>query len=725
MTVGPSATRRGFLKGAALSGTALVVGFDRAGALAAPGAIDFNPFVRIDGDGVVTVILKHFETGQGTMTGLATLVAEELDADWDRIETEFAPADGARYANLSTGIQGTGGSTAIANAYVQYRRAGAAARAALVAAAARAWGVAPSAVRAENGTLRAGGRSAGFGEFAADAARLAPPAEPALKDRSDFRLIGRDKLPRKDSPAKTDGGARFAFDVKLPGMVHAVILRPDRPGAALASFDAAGARDVPGFIGARALPDGKGVAVFGESTWAAISAREAITAAWDRSGAESRSTRQMFDEHLALVRAPATYAVGRGDVAAAGAAIDRSARTVEAEFLFPHLAHAPMEPVNCVVEATANGIRLHDGCQSPGITQLVLAQALKMRPEQIEIDTVYAGGSFGRRANPPSDYHVEAVAAFDLIGRRRPVKLVWTREDDLRGQHYRPMAVHRVRVGLDDSGGIVGWDHRLAVQPIVKGTWGEPFTVRDGVDATSIEGIAEPYYAIANFSVGLSDWTSPLKVLWWRSVGHTHAAFALESTIDMAAEAAGRDPVAFRLGLLAGDDPNRRRLAGVLKLAAARAGWGDPPPPGRFRGVAVHKSFGSYVAQVAEVSTREDGAVRIEKVTCAVDCGVAVNPDVVRAQMEGAIGYGLGAAMRNEITFTDGVIDQSNFNDYEPLGIADIGDIEVHLVPSAAAPTGVGEPGLPPALPAVANAVYAATGKRLLEMPWTRHIAFA
>ncbi|SMX33992.1 xanthine dehydrogenase family protein molybdopterin-binding subunit [Actibacterium lipolyticum] len=720
-------TRRGFLAGGLAAGAALVVGFTPKGALAAGhGGAEINPFVKVDADGTLTVVLKHFEMGQGTTTGLTTLVAEEMDADWDAVAIEFAPADDSKYANLFFGGQGTGGSTAIANSFMQYRQAGAAARAVLVAAAAKQWGVAESDITLEKGMLKSGDKTGHYGEFAAAAAEMTPPAEPVLKDASAFNLIGDARLPRKDSAAKTDGTATFAIDVRLPDMVYAVLLRSPKFGGKLTSFDASAAADIQGFVDARAIANGAGVAVYGTSTWAAISARDAITAEWDFSAAETRSTPDIEAEHIALLDTPTYEARPGATLADSTAALEGAAQVVEADFLLPHLAHAPMEPLNCTIEATENGVRVHDGCQFPTLTRPFVAGTLGLDPSQVEIVTVYAGGSFGRRANTVSDYHVEAALVFDALGRERPVKLVWTREDDLAGGFYRPMAAHRAKIGIDGDGNITGWDHRVAAQPIFKGTPFEAVIVHDGVDHGSVEGIADTPYNIPAFSVGLSDWTSPMPVLWWRSVGHSHTAFVKESLIDMAATAAGRDPIEFRLSLL-GDDTNadHKRLRGVLELVAEKSGWGGDLPEGRGRGVAVHKSFNTYVAEVIEVSTN-DGAVKIEKVTCAVDCGVAVNPDVIKAQMEGGVGYALGHVMRNQITMTDGVVDQANFPDYEPLRIYDIGSIDVHLVPSTEAPTGVGEPGVPPAGPALANAIAAATGTRVTKLPmWENGIEFA
>jgi isoquinoline 1-oxidoreductase beta subunit len=719
-------SRRTLLKSAAATSMALVIGMRANGGFAAgPSVAHMNPFVSISDDGIVHVIIKHFEMGQGTTTGLATLVAEELDADWNRVAVHFAPADNERYKNLFFGAQGTGGSTAMANSYMQYRQAAAAARAVLVQAAAEVWNVPAAQISIKGSMLKAGSNRAHFGEMAAKAATLTAPENPAVKDPSDFHLIGLDHLPRKDSHLKTSGLATFALDVKVPGMVYAVLLRSPRFGGKLTSFDAAGANSIPGFIGAKALPTGDAIAVYGKNTWAAIQARDAITADWDFSAAENRSTDELAAYHRSLLDTPQFEAVEGADRAATEAAVAKADRVIEAEMTFPFLAHAPMEPLNCVIEPTENGIRVHDGCQFPGAVKPTLAHVLELDPANVEIRTVYAGGSFGRRATTNADYQVEAALAFALLGRKTPVKLVWTREDDIKGGYYRPMFAHRVKVGLKD-GRISAWDHRVAGKPIIKGTPFESLVMQPGsqVDTTSVEGVNDSHYAIPGMSVGLSDAETSVPVLWWRSVGHTHTAFAMETVIDQIAEALGKDPVDYRLELLSGGDKDQKRLAGVLKLAAEKAGWGKPAE-GRYQGIAVHKSFNTYVAEVVEVSVT-DGAVKVEKVTCAVDCGVAVNPDVIRAQMEGGIGYGLGHVMRNQITMTDGEVDQFNFPDYEPLRITDMPAVEVHIVASTEAPTGVGEPGVPPVGPALANAVYAATGTRVSKLPMTENgITFA
>ena len=708
-------SRRDFLKSAAATGAALVIGVDARGLLAAGHTETvLNPFVRIDGNGFVTVIAKHFEMGQGTTTGLTTLVAEELDADWRTVRVEFAPADGDRYKNLFWGMQGTGGSSAIANSFMQYRAAGAAARDMLLRAAALEWGVDTADIAVANGILTSGSKRGHFGLFVERAMRLTPPAEPRLKSPGQFRLIGNSDLPRKDSRDKTDGSATFAMDVKLPGMVYAAIRRSPRFGGLLRSFDAAAAREIGGFIDAKALPNNAGVVVFARNTWAAFKGRDAVAAEWDFANAESRSTQQMIAAHRELADSP-RFEAGPAAAAQARTAIGAAAKTIEAEFLFPFLAHAPMEPLNCVIEPTANGVRFHDGCQAPGFVQGAIAYALGLEPAQVEINTVYAGGSFGRRATPSSDYQVEAALAFALLGRKTPVKLVWNREDDIRGGYYRAMALHRAQIGLDASGKIAGWDHRIATKSIAKGTPMENFMVKHGVDHSSVEGTEDTLYRLPNLAVGVSDFESPITTLWWRSVGHTHTAYAMESLLDMVAHESGRDPVELRLALLDRGDDKQRRMAGVIEAARDLAGWRK----GDRRGFAVHFSFNTWVAVIAEVSAAGE-QVHVDRLHIAVDCGVAVNPDVIRAQMEGGAGFALGAVMRNEITFRGGEVEQSNFPDYQPLRLTDMPGVEVAIVASNEAPSGVGEPAVPPTGPAVANAIFASTGERILELPMTR-----
>ena len=719
MTVNTS--RRGFLKGAAVSAAVLVVGVRPDGTLAAAsGDTSLNPFVKIDSDGNVTAIVKHFEMGQGPATGLPTLIAEEMGLTMDQIGYEFAPSNNELYKNLLFGMQGTGGSTAIANSFMQYRQAGAAARQLILQAAASAWDVDAAELDIVDGFVTLGTRAAPLGEFVAAAASLEAPADPKLRDPSEWKLIGNAAVQRKDSGIKGNGKAMYAMDVHLPNQMIAMIARPEQRGAMAVSFDDSAAKDVKGYIRSAVMPNKAGVVVYAENTWAAIQSREAVSVEWDTSAAETRSSDEVQAEILAALEAAPTYNVGKTDLAATQAGIDAADTVVEKTFYFPLLAHAPMEPLNCTIEQTAEGdIVLHDGAQFPAGPHAAMAQIFELPMEKIHINTMLAGGSFGRRATPDADYQVEASLAFVITDRSRPVKLVWTREDDIRAGYYRPAFGHKVRIGLNGSGEIVGWEHRIAGQSIMKGTAFEAFSVHDGIDHSSVEGTADSPYQIPNGFFGLTDTAKATSTLWWRSVGHTHTAYVMEVMMDMAAKAAGRDPVEFRLAYLTGSEDAERK-AGVLKLAAEKAGWGNAGA-GRSQGIAVHKSFGSYVAEVVEISGNAADGVKIEKVTAAVDCGIAVNPDVIKAQIEGGIGYGIGHVMRDQITLTGGTVDQWNFPDYEPLRISDIGAIETHIMPSQAAPTGVGEPGTPPAAPALANAIAAASDEHIASLPMSEN----
>lgn len=700
-------SRRGFLKTAAAAGAVLYVGVQADGAIAASKSADalLNPFVKIDSDGNVIAIVKHFEMGQGPATGLTTLVAEELGVSMDQISYEFAPSDASVYNNLLFGpFQGTGGSTAMANSWMQYRTAGANAREMLIKAAARDWGIDAAELDIQNGQIIGAGNAAPLGEFVTAAADFAPSETPRLRDPSEWKIIGKASTRRKDSPIKINGEAKFAMDVQLDNQMVVMIKRTPQRGGTVASFDDSAAREVKGFIMAQTLPTNHGVAVYAENTWAAMQARNALNVDWDLSAAENRSSQDIRDEIMAALDADPVFNVNQADLASVRSTVDGAAKVVEKTFYFPLLAHAPMEPLNCTIEQTEEGdIVLHDGAQMPTGPHMAYQQIFGLPADKIHINTMLAGGSFGRRATPDADYQVEAGLAFVMTDRSRPVKLVWDREDDIRGGYYRPAFGHKVRVGLDEAGTIVGWEHQVAGQSIMKGTSFEGFAVRDGIDHSSVEGIADSPYTIPGQALGLTDTEKATSVLWWRSVGHTHTAYVMEVMMDLAARAAGKDPVEFRLAYLTGEGDAERKAA-ALKLAAEKAGWGKAAP-GRVQGIAVHKSFGSYVAEVVELSGNLDDGIVIEKVTAAVDCGIAVNPDVIKAQIEGGIGYGIGHAMRDQITLDGGAVEQSNFPDYEPLRISDIKEIETHIVASAEAPTGIGEPGTPPSAPALANAI--------------------
>lgn len=712
----PQPSRRTFLKlsAGALGGLMIGAVIPQKGlANTASGALA-TPFVHITPDNRVIVLSKHLDKGQGTATGLATLVAEELDAAPEQVEAEFAPSNPEVYKNFLFGIQGTGGSTAMANSFDQYRQAGAVVRAMIVAAAAAKWGVPTDEIKIAKGVVSGGGDTATLGMLSTLAAAQEPPAEVTLKSPQDWVYIGKG-FPRVELAMKTRGSAGlFGMDVQPEGGLVAVTARPPRFGATLASVDATAALALDGVEAVLEIP--QGVVVVASNTWTAMQGREALVLDWVAGSGETRGTDALLAEFRAALDAPGLPAHARGDAAAK---LAQAAQVIEADYVFPYLAHAPMEPLDMTVLFDGQSATFWGGSQIQTVDHGTAAAVLGLDFPRIAINTRWGGGSFGRRASP--DGHLTAETA--MIGRAwleaghtaRPIKLVYSREDDIRGGYYRPMAMHRVRAGLDAEGNISGWEHRIVSQSIFTGTSFESFVVRDGVDHSTVEGISDTTYAIPDMHVDVHHPAVGVPTLWWRSVGHSHTAYVMETMMDELAVAAGRDPVAFRLAYLAGD----ARLAGVLQLAVDKAG--PAGPEGTHRGIAVHKSFNSYVAEIADVRIREDGTVKVEKVTCGVDCGVPINPDNINAQIEGGLGYGLSAILREEITMLDGEVEQWNYPDYAPLRITDMPQVEVHIVRSDAPPTGIGEPGTPPIGPAVANAVFRATGTRIRELPFTRH----
>jgi isoquinoline 1-oxidoreductase beta subunit len=675
-----------------------------------------NAFLRIGADNSVTVFSKHLEMGQGTYTGLATILADELDADWNHVRVEGAPADAKRYNNTFWGpAQGTGGSTAMANSWDQMRKAGATGRAMLVSAAAKRWNIGAADIMVRDGVVShaASGRKASFGELALEAAREAVPTDIRLKNPSDFRLIGK-QAKRKDSAAKTNGSAKFTQDVFLPGMLVAVVAHPPLFGATVQSFDAGKAKAIKGVVDVVLIP--QGVAVLATDTWSAKKGRDVLSVTWDDSKAFKLGSAEILAQYKEMAKKPGLIARQTGDTTAAFAG---ASRVVSASFDFPYLAHAAMEPMNCVVHRHADGCDVWNGEQFQTVDQAKVAALFGLKPEQVKLNMLYAGGSFGRRASTQSDYVLEAAHIAKAINGRAPVKLVWLREDDMRGGFYRPLFHHALEAALDGNGRLVGWRHRLVGQSIMAGSPFEKMLIKDGVDHVSVEGASNLPYAIPNLTVDLHTPTDiAVPVLWWRSVGSSHTAYSTEVFLDQVAVAMGKDPVALRLELL-NDHP---RHAGVLKLAAEKAHWATPLNAAtgerRGRGIAVHESFNSFVAQVAEVTISKDGSIKVDRVVCAVDCGTAINPDNIRSQVEGAVGFALSAALHGEITLKEGRVEQGNFDGYGPIRISEMPVVEVHIVPSNGAPTGIGEPGVPPLAPAVANAIAAATGKFLHKMPF-------
>jgi isoquinoline 1-oxidoreductase beta subunit len=710
-------SRRSFLKSSALAGGALVVGFVVPAGFrrfafaqeppAAPAALpDANAFLRIGGDESVTVILAHSEMGQGIWTTLPMMVNEELDADWSRIRVEHAPA-AAVYRSPVFPIQMTGGSMTTWSELDRYRQVGAVARTLLVAAAAAQWGVAPGDCRTEKGWVICGEKRASYGSLAAAASKLPAPEKVQLKDPADWKVIGKPTR-RLDTPEKITGRAEFGIDVKLPGLLTAVVAHPPTFGGKAKGFDPAAAKAVPGVRGVFEVPSG--VAVVGEHFWAAKKGRDALRVDWEPGPHADVDTTALRASYLETSKTEGAKASGGGEVEKALGG--PGGKSLQAEYTLPYLAHAPMEPLNCTVRPGADQVEVWTGTQFQSVDQQRVAQIFGLKPEQVEIHTTFLGGGFGRRANLNSDFVVEAAHVAKSLG--QPVKVIWTREDDIRGGYYRPMAVHRLEGAIDAQGKPVAWRQRIVSQSIVAGS---PFAgmIKDGIDPTVVEGAADSPYVtgLPHYRVDLHLSDPGVPVLWWRSVGNSHTAFAVESFVDELAHAAKRDPLEFRRSLLA----KSPRVRAVLELAAGKAGWGTPPPKGRARGLAVHESFGSIVAQVAEVSV-EKSKIRVHRVVCAIDCGVCINPLGVGAQMESAIAYGLGAALHGEITLKGGQVVESNFHDYRVLRMHEMPEVEVHIVPSREKSGGAGEPGTPPIAPAVANAVFALTGKRLRELPF-------
>ena len=705
--------RRTFLKATGALGLVIGVSLSAGGrALAAGMAKPFEPnaFVRVGPDNVVTIIIKHHEMGQGITTGLATLVADEMDADWSQIRTEFAPANEALYKNLIFGFQATGGSTSIANSFDQMRMAGATARAMLVSAAARAWGVAETSIIVAKGELSAGARHATFGEMAAAAAELKAPDSVPLKTPGNYAFIGK-SVPRLDVPAKSIGAEIYTIDVQLPGLLTAVTAHPPRFGATVKSFHASAALAIKGVRKVVQIPEG--IAVVATGMWPAIQGRDALKIIWDETHVETRSSADLIDQYRALLDTPGAPALDKGDAATA---LGSGKTVIEAVYEFPYLAHAAMEPMNCVAWLHDGKLETWSGHQAPSMDQRNAAAAAGLDPAQVTIHTLPSGGSFGRRSTFAGDHITEAVHIAKAVGGDAPIRLQRTREDDMRGGYYRPLYVHGVKAAVDDDGNITAWSHRIVGQSIF-GSF-PPFaaSIKNGVDDSSVEGAANIPYAIPNARVELHTTVAGVPIHVWRSVGNSHTAYAVETMIDELATASGKDPVAFRLALL----KDKPRHAGVLQLAADKAGWGTSLPAGMARGVAVHEAFNTYVAQVVELHLADDGTVKVDRVVIAVDCGQVVNPDIIRAQMEGAMGFGLSAALYSELTLDKGVVVQGNFDGFEVLRFDRMPKVEVHIVDSTEKPTGVGEPAVPPIGPAVANAVAALTGKRIRTLPMAR-----
>ncbi len=688
--------RRTFLEIAGAAGLWLAASPLRvaaAGPEAAAAGFQPSAWLNVDPKGLVTIWVGKSEMGQGSYTGMAVLVAEELEADWKAIRVVQADAS-ARYGRMSTG-----GSSSVRGSWEPLRKAGAAAREMLVSAAAARWGVDPASCSAAKGEVlhAASGRRLGFGEVALDAASLPVPEKPVLKDPRDFTLIGK-AVPRLDTPPKSRGAAVFGIDVRVPGMLHAVVARPPALEGKVARFDAAKALAVPGVRKVVEVPSG--VAVLADTTWAALRGREALGAVFDAgpNGAlDSAAIARL------LVSAPLEPAPARneGDVEAA---LSSAARKLSATYTLPFLAHAAMEPLNCTARVDGNGAELWAATQSPQRARTEVATALGISEDKVTVHVTYMGGGFGRRLYP--DFPVEAALVAKAAG--VPVQVTWSRGDDFRGDLFRPCGRNELRAGLDARGNLVAWHHVVRSPSLSRQSSGN----RSAPPGTLEGAVGFPYRAGA-VRIEAAVPTVGVRIGAWRSVYSSQNAFPEESFIDELAHAAGKDPLAFRRSLLPADHP----LQAVLSLAAEKSGWGKKLPKGVARGIACHSCFGSHVAEVAEVSLVK-GAIRVRRVVVAVSCGTALNPDSVAQQMEGSVVYGLSAALRGEITFAKGAAVQRNFPDQDPLHISEMPRVETHIVPSTAAPGGIGEPGLPPIAPAVANALFALTGKRLRSLPF-------
>jgi isoquinoline 1-oxidoreductase beta subunit len=714
-------SRRGFMKAGAVAGGGLVLGFFLpaggrfANAQQPPAKVyEPNAFLHIAPDNTVTVQVNRLEFGQGVQTALPMLIAEELDADWSQMRGALAPA-GEQYKDPAFGIQITGGSGSIAHSFTQYREIGAKARLMLVGAAAAQWNVAPDQVKASKGMLTGpAGQKATYGAMADAAMKQPVPASVKLKDAKDFRIIGK-PAKRLDAKAKSTGQQQFGMDFKAPNSKVAVVARPPVFGAKVAKLDASKARAIKGVIDVLEVKTdrgGSGVVVVADGYWPAKQGRDALVIDWDSSGVEKVSSDKQLAEYKALAQKPG-LPVKQADISKLAGA----AKKITAVYEFPYLAHAPMEPLNCVVDLRADGCTVWAGSQFQTVDQGAIAATAGLKPEQVTLNTMMAGGGFGRRAVPTSDYLVEAVdiaKVWKASGKTDPIKVIWSREDDIRGGYYRPSHVHRAELGFDDKGKLLAWNHVIVGQSIVTGTPFEGMMVKDGVDATMVEGMGEPYEVPLNLTAHTVKANVP--VLWWRSVGSTHTAFVMETLIDEAAHAAKMDPVAYRKSLLG---EKHARHAAALDLAVAKSGYGKKAlPKGQAWGVAMHESFNTVIAYVVTASVK-DGVPRLHKVTAGVHCNQPVNPLTIEAQIQGAALMGLGMTLPGAaITLKDGVVEQQNFSDYVVARMPDMPVIDVHIVPSTEPPTGMGEPGLPPLAPAFANAIFKLTGKRLRKLPF-------
>jgi isoquinoline 1-oxidoreductase subunit beta len=673
-------------------------------------------FVSIAKDGTTTVLCNRMDMGQGIETALAMICAEELGVEWGKVKTGFGNQKG-NYVDPFMGIHLTGGSNSIKNSYTQYRELGARTKAMLLAAASKQLSVPAASLKAEKGAITGGGKSVTYGELFEAAMKEPVPEKVTLKDPKDFELIGK-PTGLKVSRAKSTGQQTYGVDTKLPGMLTAVIAHPPTFGAKFKSFDASAAEKVKGVRAVLPVDldrGAKGIAIIADGYWPAKMGRDALKVEWDTSGVEKADSAKLLAQYQELGKSGGSLAPGenfRADMSK----LDGAPNKLSAEFVFPYLNHAQMEPLACTVDLNADSCQLYYASQMPGVDAGAVAKLTGLGPDKVNINVLMGGGGFGRRAVPTVEYVLESVSVAKALaeaGKRAPVKVMWSREDDMKAGYYRPMALHRAEIGFDAQGNVLGWDHRIVVQGILKDTPFEGFGVKEGVDNTATEGMREPYNVPMRLAVHHPKVNVP--VLWWRSVGSTHTAFVMETLVDEIADATKQDPVAYRMKLM-GDKHPRHKAA--LQLAVDKSGYGKKAlPAGAQWGVAVHESFESVVAFVVEASVKEGKPV-IHNVTAGVHCNLCINPLSVETQVQGSAVMALGTTIPGHaITLKDGVVEQSNYHQFAPPRITDAPPIAVHIVPSNDPPKGMGEPGLPPFAPALANAVRRATGKVQRELP--------
>jgi isoquinoline 1-oxidoreductase beta subunit len=706
-------SRRDFIKTSTLAGGGLILGIyltkasDSAFSSSDKQFVP-NAFIRISPDDIVTIIVNKSEMGQGVYTSLPMLVAEELEAEWSTIRVEPAPVDPVYNHTYWGTMQGTGGSTSVRSSWEQLTKAGAAARMMLIEAAAQTWKVTSDTCYAEHGSVihEKSKKRLFYGQLVEKAAQLKVPDTIPLKEPENYKIIGQPRK-RLDTQDKVHGTAIFGIDVNLPGMLTAVVARSPVFGGKVKSYDDTKAKKISGVKAV--VPISSGIAVVADSFWSASEGRNVLEVVWDKGELADLDSTTQKKQYAEMANKEGIVAAQKGNFSTI---FLNALKKVEAVYEVPYLAHAPMEPLNCVAHVRTDGCEIWTGTQLQTGDRNAAAHIAQLPPEKVKLHTTFLGGGFGRRGVPDAHFVAEAVQISKAM--KKPIKVLWTREDDIQGGYYRPRAYHVIKGGLDKEGMPIAWHHRIVGQSIMKGT---PFEamMKDNLDPSLVEGASDLAYDIPNLLVDCHVAPPGVPVLWWRSVGHSFTAFVKECFIDELAHASGKDPYEYRRTLL----KNHPRERGVLEYAADKAGWSKPLPKGRTQGIAVHKSFGSYVAQVAEVSVSPEGKVRVHKVVCAIDCGRFVNPDTIKAQMESGIVFGLTAALYGIITFKNGRVEQSNFHNYQMLRMKERPEVEVFIVDSSEAPGGIGEPGVPPIAPAVVNALFAATGKRIRRLPIT------